>query len=321
MDLPSWLSFTAQDNKELLIAAIGSFAGAVGGAWGAQRIAERKERRERLRKAMAQTNLAIGHVYVVFEKFANVKDQYLKEMGRLFENTRKKVIVAEAARRAKGEKQAKLTEGIPSEVTCEIVWTHVDVSRLEKLVLDDLNLLGRPASALAALIQDIETFEILMRDRASYIRDLKASRTGGLDWPQLLWMFGVAGDHGADSTFRSNVAGLIEKCDECIYFCKVLYEDLHEYGTRTRFRYRRQFKGPTGSMTTLDFSVAGTKGLLPDPAPFKDWESCFINLLPETEGRQLGKWLYAWRRVWRWYLVKPWWRNAKRARYLTSPQQ
>jgi hypothetical protein len=57
VDLWGWLTGLAV--KDIVIAFIGSAAGAIGGAWAAQRISDRGKLREMLRKEVVRTNAVI----------------------------------------------------------------------------------------------------------------------------------------------------------------------------------------------------------------------------------------------------------------------
>src|SRR5262245_28848139 len=81
-------------------AAVGSLADAWGGAHAIQRITERANRRETLRKEVVQTNSAIGQVRTLLETFLNLKLQLFRPMEQCFLELEEIVHEIEAARAA-----------------------------------------------------------------------------------------------------------------------------------------------------------------------------------------------------------------------------
>lgn len=311
-----WVKFGAEST--FIVSAIGSLAGAWGGAYAIQRLTERAERRERLRKEVNHTNVAIGEVYSVMEKFVGIKGQYLASMWRRYNEMREIAREVEAAKAEKRTPQAILPAPLPAELTYEIVWARINLARLERLVLEDLNLLGRAPAAASALAQSVENFDTLVKDRLRLIGLLKEKEAaqGVLKRPEILFMLGLPQDNGgSDMTFKSNLSGMVDMCDESIQYCRVLYKDLSTHGDRMRERYLRRFRGPIAAITKLDFSTIEARGLFPDPTPFNSWETSFLKRLPETDGRRCAKWWYVWRKKWRWLLMKPWWRGSKVEKY------
>jgi hypothetical protein len=310
--------FTQPMMKELLTGAIGALLGAWGGAHAIRRIAERANRREMLRKEVLKTNAAIGQVHMLLNTFLNLKEQFFRPMQQRFVELEEIVHEIETARAAGRPARKSLPTIVPTELLYGIVWPRVDVGRLDRIISEELGVLGRPPALVAALVQDSAGLETLVNERSQLVDGLKISAAGGgLKREHFGLIFGLSNAVGGiDLTFKSNLHGIAGTNDACIHFCKLLNRDLYSHGARMRRRYLRQFRGPIPEISKANFGVAESKGLFPDPKSFTSWETNFITRPPVTEGRRLGKWWYAWRKAWRWVLLKPWGRWRKRAKYM-----
>lgn len=267
--------FTQAMLKELLTGGIGALLGAWGGAHAIQRITERANRREALRKEVLRTNAAIGQVHMLLNTFLNLKEQFFRPIERRFLELEAIVHEIEAARAAGRAARKSLPAILPKELLYGIVWPRVDVGRLDRIVSEELGVLGRPPALVAALVQDSAGLEALVKERTVLVDALKVAAGGGaLKREHFGLIFGLPNAAGGiDMTFKSNLHGIVETNDACIHFCKLLNKDLYAHGVRIRQRYLRQFRGPIPDISEAMFGVAETKGLFPDPKPYQSWET------------------------------------------------
>lgn len=302
IDWEPWIKILQSETLWLGLgtAFIGSFAGARGGAYAAQRIADRGKLREVIRRDVVRTNAAIEQVYMHVTKFLNLKEQYVLDMIAEYNAIDKIVHEYEA-----GLANGLIPKGTPPPVLpafnmFAMSKQEVRVERLESIIMDELTISGRPRALVNVLQQSALTLNALLDEREKLLNAIKVATAGGLLRRQhIAFMFGVPTNGGADLTFKTNVRGIGSTTDECIHFCWLLYNDLHVHGNRARERYRELFTDPVPEISELHFDEARAKGLFPDPAPFESWERSFIGRIASTRGQRLRKGGYWIRKVWR----------------------
>ena len=89
-----WADALELFNSTFVVAVVGSFAGALGGAYGAQRIAEREKFSDAAMKEIRATNVAISLSFVVANTLIGVKKQLVGPIVSRYKDAR---IAAEAA--------------------------------------------------------------------------------------------------------------------------------------------------------------------------------------------------------------------------------
>lgn len=83
MDLADWLTWeTAKSfgNSSFFTSFIGALAGAAGGAWAAQRIADKVKVRDQLLDEVRSCNIAIELAHGICSTFLNLKEQHVERL-------------------------------------------------------------------------------------------------------------------------------------------------------------------------------------------------------------------------------------------------
>jgi hypothetical protein len=120
-----------------------------------------------------------------------------------------------------------------------------------------------------------------------------------------LWFALQRGDGSTDGRFAAAVEAIYRCNDDCIFYSKLVVEDLRKHGYEVRAGLRRKEQRRVMRINATDFNIAERQGLLPDPAPYADWLSSFFVQVPATRGRRLGQ---------MWYALRSWWRGMVRRR-------
>jgi hypothetical protein len=128
--------------KELLTGAIGSLMGALGRAYGAQLIADRKRLRETIRMDVVRTNTAIEHTHTILNKYLNLKEQFTRDMVAEY-----KAIDAKIREYEKGLASGAIPKGTPPPQLPQYnMFTmskqKVRIDRLEGIIMDELTIAG-----------------------------------------------------------------------------------------------------------------------------------------------------------------------------------
>jgi hypothetical protein len=102
--------------------------------------------------------------------------------------------------------------------------------------------------------------------------------------------YGLQNTRGVtDEKFYSNVEALYKRTDDCIFFSKILADDLFEYERRLRRRYGWRFRLRVPKLVREKWNFPETRRLLPNENNYADW----LRGLPKVPSRftRLRKWL------------------------------
>lgn len=288
---PIWESIKALANSAFGSSLLAAMAGAWGGAWAAQRIAETGKLRDRLYQEILDTNAAVELTAMVTTTYFNFKKQIVVDIAAKYEIAR-----TEAHR-----EHAKLIENLhsrslspvrlmPMEMNM-ISPVHVRFDRLEDIVMSKLAVAGRVRPTIATLVQCILALDETIKERNEMLSSVRAE--GESSPTTIAKIFGLPIASGIDLHFGQNITALQKQSDDCIQFGIILGEDLMLHGKQLRENYKKQYRGRLPSLVSVDWSGAAKRGLLPNPAEYTTWQSNFVKRLPNTEGRHLGRLRYA----------------------------
>jgi hypothetical protein len=127
-------------------AVVGSLAGAFGGAWAAQRIAERSKIREDLIKEIRNTNAAAGMIYGIANSYLGLKRQFVQRLKDHYEEQKERLELFQKAKRSgtvPPQQQFDLDADLqslkpvysPLEPLHELLFTHISLSGAELFVV------------------------------------------------------------------------------------------------------------------------------------------------------------------------------------------
>ncbi len=284
------------------MSAVGALAGAAGGAWAAQRIAERGKKREQLLQELRNTNEAIDLAAGICTTYLGLKEQLVHGLRAEYDAQKAAVLLH----------QQGLDEGtIPAGTALDLgaldlkVLSNplVPISRLED-VMSRVSVSGRPrmlvgvlAASIASLTEAIATWKQLVADFHAI--------GGPLDDRKIALVFGLRRGGVVDERYGDTVRALYDQTDYCIVFSKFLTSDLTKHGQRVSRDFKRRFGGEL-SVRKVFWHQAESKGLLPPEQDYASWSSSFPESVRQTYGRRLEKLHSAARNFWRRHIrVKP----------------
>jgi len=251
-------------NSNFLTALAGAFAGACGAAW----IADRKERKRRLLEEIRSTNAAIMLAFNITNSYCGLKKQHVKRLKDNFDSQRS----------ARETFQLEKKQGsIPSQkpfkfeldfITLLPVQTPIEV--LKKLLFEKISMTGQPTALVATLSQCIDGLNTALELRNNIIEACKASTLSHDERASIY--FGLPTANGdIDNNYPSYVDAISIQTDDCIFFSKLLGEDLNVHGQKLAKSFGRE----APQIHKFDFSIAEQEGLIPDAGLYADWTSKF----------------------------------------------
>jgi hypothetical protein len=299
VDLGEWLTWETVKsfgNSNFFTSSIGALAGAVGGAWAAQRIADKAKVRDQLLDEVRSCNIAIELAHGICSTFLNLKEQYVLRLARTYQEQRVRVHVHHEGLR---------TGAIPAGTVLDLGGLDlqtlgvipIGVADLRAAVLQNVTAPARPRSLVAVLGYCIDTLNETIRTRNGQIAALRASNAPLNE--KVPYIFGLPHDGIVDETFAHTVTALYKYTDDCIFFSKLLCSDLADHGDRLRAILKLHFRREAPRINRLIWDDVEKKGLLPPDANYTSWLTGFPRRVPKTYGRRWVMWWYAVRRLFR----------------------
>jgi hypothetical protein len=259
-----WLWLFA--NSNFSIAMITAFAGAFAGAIGAQFIAERNAKRERLFEEMRATKYAIGLLFNISNTFLVIKEQHINTICVKYNKLRLLRDQYEAAMRAGDAPPGPFRYEADLE-TLPVPFTPID--SLQKILLDKVTPTGKAMILLTPLVQCIEEFRGLIDERNKWIGQYREIPFDQSRQKADAYFGKVAPNGDCDRRYPSLMQGLSLMADNCIGFSVVLGGSLIEHGKALA----AQYGNGAPSFSPPNWSKAVEASLMPDMKPFTEWGS------------------------------------------------
>jgi hypothetical protein len=142
---------------------------------------------------------------------------------------------------------------------------------LQTLVFEKLSLNGRPLRSATTLPQVAHSLDDSIQKRNRLIEDYKANPSISQGEMERKY-FGIRDKNGnTDRSYPDIIEAIYSHTDECIFFSKLLYEDLYDHGEQLRKRYTKAFGKDAPKINRIDFSAEEKEGLLPDEKNYQSW--------------------------------------------------
>lgn len=166
----------------------------------------------------------------------------------------------------------------------------VPIEELVSFVFGRLQLLNGRALAVAPTIaQSVQFQGEAVQKRENLIVDFKA-RTSN---ESHILFFGLPTQSGMDKTYPDTVDAIYSYTDDCLFFSKLICEDLMRHGEKTRDTFVREFGADCPFINEPIFADVEKMGLMPDEANYGQWATNFLTRGPPTKG--IWDWLKFWR--------------------------
>lgn len=255
-------------NANFTIAFVGGLTGAIGGALGAQYIAERMKRRGELLRELRSTNAAIVTCFSICNAALMLKHQHVKPMHDEFEKQK-----AESddlyRKRAAGEMPGKHSHQFTADMRT-FPAPVVPMNTLKTLVFERISAYGR----LLALVSVLEQ-SLVGLTRAIDHRDRLIQRFQSGTIPKEIFAhhyFGLKQTNGdTNQEYSDTVAAIFSYVDDVAFFSSLLCGDLIKHGKHVRAMLAKSSDKSVPRVSKADFSGPKSKGLLPSEENYADW--------------------------------------------------
>jgi hypothetical protein len=260
-------------NSAVVVALIGGFVGAVGGALGAQHIAERAKRKDELLKELRSTNAATTVGFTICNSFIALKRQNVLPLHENFSRDKEKREKFLAKRRS-----AEIDRNQPFEFQADlraISAPSVPMDTLKTQVFDRISAHARPLALVSVLGQTLASL-----DEAIGRRNALIGRFARGDVPKELvpnFYFGMALPSGdTNQEYPDTVAAIAAYTDDMIFFSRLLCTDLMSHGGKIKAVLAKLGAKDVPSVSTAEFGKAAEAGLLPPDDHYTDWLNSFV---------------------------------------------
>lgn len=287
MDWGSWFgsAWSFVSTETFTVAGIAAFAGAVG----AQVIISLAQTRQAVVAELNSVRAALMLSFSICNVFMGLKRQHLRPLRNRFTQARQEheqVVQALAA----GHQVPALEIQADLQTISPVM---VPASLLERYVFEKMTIQGR---GLATAVQLVSAIDGLARAIA-YRNDLVADFHATAPMTPLMLAERYLGlrtaDGVIDDRLPGNVEALFQQADDCIFFAKLLADDLLEHGNKLRRHYSwRIARLPRPRVA--DWTIAERAGLIPPSAQYADWLRGFRK--PPSLRERTGIWFRS--RLW-----------------------
>lgn len=252
-------------NSNFLTALAGAFAGAYGAQW----IVERIERKRRLLQEIRSTNAAIMAAFSCTNSFCGLKHQHVRPFKTNFE-TQKAEFDDFQRKRQQGE--ISLQQQYDLQVDFQTFKPiPVPIEVLQTLLFEKVSVTGRALPLVTTLSQCITALASALEMRNQIIENRKTKSPKDSDTLAAMY-FGLPSKEGhTDRSYPDCVDAISSQTDDCIVFSKLLIDDLIAHGECLADEYGK--KSP--KIHKPDFAKAEANGLIPDYKLYADWMSMF----------------------------------------------
>jgi hypothetical protein len=192
--------------------------------------------------------------------FINVKNQQVRPLRESFDEARQAYLQ---------QQHAPLPNFVFKADFQTIVPVRTPTDALERYIFEKISIRGRALAAAVTLLAAVHALDRAIKDREDLIAEI---RPPALPPAQDLAKryFGIRTANGIlDNRFQANLSNIANQTDHCIFFSRLLADDLIEYGNRLRKRYAWKFRlppklqGPVWPKSATD--------LLPTSSQYVDW--------------------------------------------------
>jgi hypothetical protein len=247
----------------LAAAAFGAFAG----AW----ITSRMQAKRQVISELNNISAAMMLSYSIFNRTMALKKQFVVPMRDEYERARREYAETVANQSNRGATDATNVFRPRAELkTLPIQKMPTDL--LERHVFEKISVGGRALAAAVELVGAIDALNRVIRFRNDFIAtDLqRSSATSPRPFAERI--FGLRTETGVtDERFPNSVAATVQLTDDCLFFSKVLADDLLRVGKAGRRRHIRRLMLGLPKIRGADWSPVEKAGLIPPLAAYAPW--------------------------------------------------
>ena len=260
-------------NSNLAIAVIGGFAGAIGGALGAQRIVERSRKREERLKELRYTNAAIMVAHTICNAALALKKQHVQPMRESF-------------LKAKADLEAFKTKQNAPLIAADVEF-HVQmdmrtfpapivpIETLKHIAFQELSAVGRPLALVAVIEQSLIGLTAAIEKRDQLIKRFASGNIPENVHVNYYFGLPIQGGH-VNQEFPDLVEAIYSYVDDLAFFSSLLCSDLMKHGAKVKEALVKKYPKQVPHVSEADFSGVVKSGLMPPDTQYKDWLNAFV---------------------------------------------
>jgi hypothetical protein len=270
--------FTFDLFRTLIAAAFGTFAG----AWISSRAQRKREIVSQINNIVAAMELSVSFC----NQFMGFKRQITRPLKKRFSEAKEKFEKDVAQHRQTGT-----TVSVQADLQM-IPEFNLPTKALEQWTLEKISIRGRSLGAAVELLAAIDALQAVIQARNELLDEFRRA-PGGIPANFPFIYFGLrlpSGQSGiVDARNSNNIDGLETYTDHCIFYSKLLSDDLLKRANklirRHKWRYRLGFKEIQSPIWTR----AVAEKLIPPDEQFADWLGGFVEV--PTKLARFKKWI------------------------------
>ena len=274
-----WLDvLTTQPLYNWLLSVLNSnftaaLAGALAGALAAQRIGDRAKQREALLQEIRATNAAIMLTFTICNAGLSLKSQQVKDIHDTYCRSKRELDDVRTKSAA-----GTLPTGHEFEFQADLRTLQmpvVPVDLLRSKVFDGVSAARRTLALTSALAGALDSLAETITVRNALVERYRSlGQAGASQLPA--FYFGLPYGPGHRSTeFPDAIEALHKLTDDVIFFSELIGKDLADHGNQILVKYKNLTRRSEEKISSLDYSIARDRGLMPDATKYSDWLSAF----------------------------------------------
>lgn len=248
---------------------IATFVAAFAGAWGAQHISDRNQRREDMIEEIRNTNAAITAAFSISNSCLSLKKQHVRDLKDNFDKTR-----SDAVAHQEGIKTGTIAAGTVFNFDADFqtfMPLTLPIKALEKQLFEKISASTRALGLFNALNGVIESLNESIIQRNHLVHKFKNTRFAShADMAYLYFGFPNSAGH-LDTTYPDTIRNIYSLLDDCIFFSSKLCETLESHGNNVRKKKRKKLP----MINQVKFDAAHDLGLMPSEDGYQEWISMF----------------------------------------------
>lgn len=262
-----WANIKAFANSAFTI----SLAGAFGGAYAAQKIAEKAKVRDEVLKDIRSTNRALILALTITNLALALKNQYIQKLKTSYDADLEKYSTHVSLVRNKIIGVKKPLELSMDFTTLEKMSPPIEA--LQNIVLEKISTAGRALATVTALADGIANLNATLQRRNDLIASYKAKDLPYGARIEDLYLGLRYGDGNVNNEYGNTLQGAYLYTDDVIFFGMKLCEDLLSHGHRVVTKNKKRLRGASSDLVEADFAAARDLGLIPSDDQYTDWLS------------------------------------------------
>jgi hypothetical protein len=259
--LQSWAEFLKGNPFATFISAA---LGAFGGAWATSR----RETKRAIVAELNSVNAARMLSFAICNTFLSMKKQHIRNLKAEYDAERSAFLRAQVSARHGAAQGHPVTIEFRANFRT-LSPPRLPLATLERQIFDKTPITGRGLAAASQLVSVVDALEKAIEYRNSIAREAFESRMP--PGQKAMMYFGLKDASGvSDERIKTNIDGLSNYTDDCIWFSKLLAADLLTYGKALRRRFVLRFRR-LPKLAADDWTRAESEGLVPPDSQYIDW--------------------------------------------------